>query len=175
MAQKSKVKAAAVSVQVPQTRDDCAAMIRALGDAQRVLSGRVSAMNDAIAEITDYAAPEIEAMKKTVADLVEGIQTFAEANRATLTDGNRVKSANLVTGEVAWRQRPPSCAVRGAESVVETLKRLGLGRFVRVKEEVNKEAILNEPQAVAGVAGLTIVSGVEDFIVTPFEQEVAGV
>ena len=48
MATKSKVKAAAVSVQVPQTRGDCAAMIRALGDAQRVLAGRVSAMNDAI-------------------------------------------------------------------------------------------------------------------------------
>ena len=174
MATKSKVKAAAVSVQVPQTRDDCAAMIRALGDAQRVLAGRVSAMNDAIAEVTDYAAPEIEAMKKTVADLVEGIQTFAEANRATLTDGNRVKTANLVTGEVAWRQRPPSVGIRGADTVIETLKRLGLGRFVRTKEEINKDAILNEPKAVSGVAGITLNTGIEDFIVTPFEQEVTG-
>ncbi|MDD5297625.1 MAG: host-nuclease inhibitor Gam family protein [Rhodocyclaceae bacterium] len=168
----TRAKAAAVAVQVPQTREDCAAMIRALGDAQRVLQRRVGAMNDAIAEITDQAAPEIEAQKKAVESLVQGIQTYAEANRAALTEGNKVKFANLVTGEVSWRQRPPSCAVRGAEAVVETLKRLGLGRFVRTKEEVNKEAILNEPAAVAGVAGLTIVSGVEDFIVTPFEQEV---
>jgi len=38
---------------------------------------------------------------------------------------------------------------------------------------VNKEAILNEPEGVKGVAGISIVSGVEDFVITPFEQEVA--
>ncbi len=171
MATKTKSKAAAVTVAVPQNRDEAAAMIRAMGDTQRDLQRAQAAMNDAIAEITESAAPAIEDLKTRVEALHLGIQTFAEANRALLTEGYKVKSANLVTGEVAWRQRPPSCAVRGAEAVVETLKRLGLGRFVRTKEEVNKEAILNEPSAVAGVAGLTIVSGVEDFIVTPFEQE----
>jgi len=55
---------------------------------------------------------------------------------------------------------PPSVSVRGAESVIDTLKRLGLGKFVRTKEEVNKEAILNEPDEVRGVAGLNIVTGV---------------
>ena len=109
-----------------------------------------------------------------MSDLVEGIQTFAEANRAALTDGNKVKFANLVTGEVAWRQRPPSVGIRGADTVIETLKRLGLGRFVRTKEEINKDAILNEPKAVSGVAGITLNTGIEDFIVTPFEQEVTG-
>jgi phage host-nuclease inhibitor protein Gam len=170
----TRAKSAAVSVQVPQTREDCAAMIRALGDAQRVLAGRVSAMNDAIAEITDTAALEIEGQKKNVAALMQGIQTYAEANRAALTEGNRVKTANLVTGEVSWRQRPPSVGIRGVDSVIETLKRLGLKRFVREgKEEINKDAILNEPKAVAGVAGITINTGIEDFIVTPFEQDVA--
>lgn len=56
--------------------------------------------------------------------------------------------------------------------MLETLERLGLSRFIRTKREPNKEAMLNEPEAVKGVAGITIVQGVEDFIVTPFEQEV---
>lgn len=63
--------------------------------------------------------------------------------------------------------------MRGAEAVIEALKRLGLGKFVRTKEEINKEAILNEPDEVRGVAGLNVVTGVEDFVITPFEQEVA--
>ena len=46
---------------------------------------------------------------------------------------------------------------------------MGLGRFVRVKNEPNKDAMLNEPDAVRGIAGISIVTGVEDFIVTPFE------
>ena len=92
---------------------------------------------------------------------------------AVLTNGGKVKTANLITGEVQWRQRPPSVRVTGAESVIETLRRLGLSQFVRTKEEVNKEAILNEPEGVKGVAGITVVKGVEDFVITPFEQEVA--
>jgi bacteriophage Mu gam like protein len=42
-----------------------------------------------------------------------------------------------------------------------------------VKEEINKEAILNEKSAVAGIAGIKLISGVEDFVITPFEQEAA--
>ena len=40
-----------------------------------------------------------------------------------------------------------------------------------VKEELNKEAILNEPEAVKGVAGLSIKTGVEDFVIQPFEND----
>ncbi len=50
------------------------------------------------------------------------------------------------------------------------LLKLGLERFVRVKTEINKDAILNEPAAVVGIAGLSIQVGVEDFVITPFEQ-----
>jgi len=40
-----------------------------------------------------------------------------------------------------------------------------------VKNEPNKEAMLNEPEAVRGIAGITIVTGQEDFIVAPFEAQ----
>jgi len=64
--------------------------------------------------------------------------------------------------------------LKAVDKVIETLKRLGLGRFVRTKEEVNKEAILANPKAVAGVAGIKVVQGIEDFAVTPFEIEIGG-
>ena len=59
------------------------------------------------------------------------------------------------------------------DKVLENLRRLGLARFIREKEEPNKEAMLADPAAVAGIAGISIVTGVEDFIVEPFEVEVA--
>jgi phage host-nuclease inhibitor protein Gam len=71
-----------------------------------------------------------------------------------------------------FQPRPPSVSIRGQEAVIDLIKRLGLTRFIRTKEEVNKEAVLNEPDEVRGVAGLTVVTGVEDFVITPFEQEV---
>lgn len=56
--------------------------------------------------------------------------------------------------------------------MLESLRTLGLVRFIRTKEEVNKEAMLNEPELAATVAGVTIKTGVEDFVITPFEQDI---
>ena len=98
------------------------------------------------------------------------MQTWCEAHRAELTASGG-KTVNLITGEVSWRQRPPSIAVRGAEAVLESLRTLGLHRFIRTKDEVNKEAMLNEPELAATVAGVSVIKGKEDFAITPFEVE----
>lgn len=169
----NRLKAPAAS-SVPQSRADCAAYIKNLGDVQRDFERSKAEMNDAIANITKSFAPVLEAQQTRMTALQTGIQTWCEANRATLCDG-LAKTANLVTGEVSWRQRPPSVGIRGADTVIDTLQRMGLERFVRTKNEVNKEAMLNEPDAVRGIAGISIVSGVEDFSITPFSVEVEAV
>lgn len=159
-------------VYVPQSRDEAAADIRKIGDLQREALRTTTEMNDSIAHITQNFQPRLDALNDQIKTLQEGVQGYCEAHRVELTDGGKVKTANLITGEVQWRQRPPSVSVRGSDAVLDMLKRLGLTRFIRAKEEVNKEAILNEPDEVRGVAGLTVVTGVEDFVITPFEQEV---
>lgn len=168
---KTRIKAPALAELPPQTREDCAVWIKALGDTQRELARVETEMNDAIGEITQTYQPKIDELKANIAAKQTGIQTWAEAHREELTEGGKTKTANLVTGLVQWRQRPPSVTIRGVDAVLETLERLGLSRFIRTKREPNKEAMLNEPEAVKGVAGISIVQGVEDFIVTPFEQE----
>lgn len=168
--QKTRIKAKA-QLDVPQSRDEAALYIRQIGDGQRQMLRAQAEMNDAIAHITATYQPTLEAQSGQLKLLQDGLQAWCESNRAELTNGGKVKTANLVTGEIQWRQRPPSVSVRGAESVIETLERLGLSQFVRTKLEINKDAILNEPDAVKGVAGITVVTGVEDFVITPFEQE----
>ena len=107
---------------------------------------------------------------------MDALQTAQVALDAQVYTNDKVSiaTANLVTGEVSWRLRPPSVSIRGVDTVLETLLRMGLGRFVRVKNEPNKEAMLNEPEAVRGIAGINIVTGVEDFIVVPFEAQAEG-
>ncbi len=163
---KLKTKATAYA---PQSQNDCAADIKKLGDLQRDFARLTADMNDEIAAITKRFQPKLEACTERIETLQQGVQTYCEAHRQDLTNEGKVKTANFITGEVQWRQRPPSVGIRGADAVIEALKRLGLSKFVRTKDEVNKEAILNEPDQVRGVAGITIVSGVEDFVITPFE------
>lgn len=156
---------------VPQTQDDVAADIRTIGDLQRQLTRYQTEVNDKIAEITATYQPLLDQLKDQIKPLQAGVQVWCEANRHELTRGGKVKSANLVTGEVQWRQRPPSVSVRGVDAVLSVLAELGLARFIRTKQEVNKDAILAEPDAVRGVAGISVVTGVEDFVIVPFEIE----
>jgi phage host-nuclease inhibitor protein Gam len=156
-----------------QTREETMDAIKALGDAQRELARVETSINDEIAEITQREKGRIDALKERIDALTTGIHWWCEANRLALCAGGG-KTANLITGEVSWRQRPPSVTVRAVDKVIDTLQRLGLGRFIRSKAEVNKEAILADPKSVAGVPGINVVQGVEDFAVTPFEIDIQG-
>lgn len=156
-----------------QTRDEVEIAIKDIGDLNRELNRLAIEQNDRLAAITEVYAPLMNAIKEQLAPKQEAVQAWCESNRDELTQNGKTKTANFNTGDVQWRQRPPSVAIRGADSVIESLHTLGLERFIRVKEEPNKEAMLNEPELAATVAGVTIKKGVEDFVITPFEQEVA--
>lgn len=171
MATRIKTKTLAV---VPQSKNDCAELIRTLGDLQREQLRQKAEMNDEIADITQRYQPGLSDLQARIEALQTGVQAWCEAHRVELCGENDKmgKTARLVTGEVSWRMRPPSVSIRGAESVIETLQRMGLDRFVRTKQEPNKEAMLNEPDALRGIAGISIVTGQEDFIIVPFEAKV---
>ena len=171
---RTRIKSAAAAVDVPQSRESAASAIAAIGIASREMTRIQAEMNDALAEIKEAYEREAEPYRLKIDALTNGLQIYCEANRAGLTQNGKVKTAALPTGEVLWRLRPPSVRITGAEAVLDALRRLGLKRFIREKEEVNKDAILNEPEAVAHVPGIAISQG-EDFVVVPFEAELAEV
>ena len=144
--------------------------IKEIGDLNREHTRLTTEMNDKIGATSEQYAPQLKSLEKEVESLQKAVQEFCEANRDELTEFGKTKTANFVTGEVQWRQRPPSVAIRGAEAVMEFLQRMGFDRFIRTKQEINKEALLNEPDVAKGIAGVTIKTGVEDFVIKPFEQ-----
>ena len=156
-----------------QTRDEVETAIKEIGDLNRELERLAIEQNDKLAAITEEYAPLMNEVKEKLAPKQDAVQAWCESRRDELTQNGKTKTGSFNTGEVQWRQRPPSVGIRGAESVLESLRTLGLVRFIRTKEEVNKEAMLNEPDTAASVPGVTIKTGVEDFVITPFEQEVA--
>lgn len=170
-AKTKRFKQPAVMHAVPSNKDECAADINKIGTVSRQIAVLQAAMNDEIAAITDRYTGQFTPFQEQLKQLQAGVQMFCESTRDELTHGGKTKSAAFVTGTVQWRQRPPSVSARGVDAVIDALKQFGLMRFIRTKEELNKDAILNEPAAVAGIAGLSIKSGVEDFVIQPFEIE----
>lgn len=156
-----------------QTRDEVEVAIKKIGDLNRELERLAIEQNDRLAAITEEYAPLMNAIKEKLAPKQDAVQAWCESRRDELTQNGKTKTGSFNTGEVQWRQRPPSVGIRGVDSVLDSLKMRGFTQFIRIKEEINKEAMLNEPDTAASVPGVTIKTGVEDFVITPFEQEVA--
>lgn len=153
-----------------QTRDQADEAIAEIGRRQRERDRIAAAMNDELAVIKkkfeEQAAPHVERVQY----LTDGVQIWCEANRAALTQGGKVKTAALPSGEVRWRTTPPSVSLKAVDKVIEALRAMKLTRFLREKVEVDKEAILAEPEAVEHIKGITI-SQKEEFVIVPFEAE----
>ncbi|UOO89618.1 host-nuclease inhibitor Gam family protein [Vitreoscilla massiliensis] len=163
---------------ITQTREEVIANIKRIGDLQRERERVQTSMNDAVAQLQERAAEEIAPFDAEIEELQASILMYCTTNRDVLTDGGKVKFADLITGKVLWRNNPPKVQIRGNDAVLALLEQdEKYERFVRTKREVNKEAVLNEPDFFAGnpVPGLSIVQGKEFFVIEPYNQELPGV
>lgn len=168
----AKAKTKGANLPVPQSREDAAEALRRIGELNRDVARIELDLSDEVAALKQNAEDKAEPMRQQSAALTEGLKVWAEANREALT-GGKTKTADLGTGKISWRFRPASVRISRADAVIETLKKLGLGRFIRTKEEPNREAMLADPDTARAVAGVSIGSEGEDFIVEPFEAELA--
>jgi phage host-nuclease inhibitor protein Gam len=171
MAKKMRAKKAA-AVDVPQTQEAVVVAIAEIGQLQRDRTRIEAAMNDELAVIREKHEAQALPLAERIQQLTNGVQTWCEAHRSDLTQGGKVKTAAFASGEVRWRMTPGKVVLRGIEAVMDALRERGLRNFIRTKEEPNKEAMLADPEGVAGVPGITIAQ-VEEFEVLPFETELA--
>jgi len=158
-------------VAVPKSLDEAARFLAQIGAEQRATDKIRSGLNAKVDELKARAMVEDEPHQEKISQLVEGLFAYAEAHRDELTDGGKRKTVEVPTGIFGWRMTPLSVSLRDAESILKSLKSLGLQRFIRIKEEVSKGAMLKEPDVAKTVKGVSI-SQHEDFIAKPAELEV---
>ena len=162
-----KLKRASSMVRAPKDMAEANAFLERIGSATRARADIERRLNDEIAAERSAAEGVTRPLDAEIDQLSAGLQLWAEANRPALTRDNATKTVKLAAGEVAWRTRPPKVSIRGAEAVVETLLTGGGERFLRTRHEVDKDAMLREPEAAKKVPGVSIGSEGEDFVVTP--------
>lgn len=157
---------------VPQSLEAVEYAISDIGARQRVRADLEVEMNEKLAKIREEYQAKVAEHDKVIGRHFRGIQAWCEANRDQLTDGKKRQFANLGTGTISWRKLPESVKIAGEAEVIERLKAAGLARFVRVKESIDKKAILKQQAAVADIEGISIQGG-ELFAVEPFETSLA--
>ncbi|WP_293763626.1 host-nuclease inhibitor Gam family protein [Stenotrophomonas sp.] len=167
----SRIKTEAVDHWVPADRDQVNEAIAEIGRLQRERARIETTMNDRLAEVKAAHDADAKPLGERIAELHKGVSLWCEANRAKLTNEGKVKFHEFATGKVNWRLRPPSISIRGLDAVAAYLKKAALERFLRVKQEIDKEALLREPDVAREIPGVTI-SQREDFVVVPNESQI---
>ena len=132
MAKAKKTKTEALTVGI-QDRADASVQIKRMGDLQREIERIQADHNDNVAELQKQADERVAPLMAEINAIHAGVQAWSEANRDALTDGGKVKFADLTTGIIRWRNNPPICSVSGVDAVLAGLESKGeLERVFRV-------------------------------------------
>jgi len=173
---KSAARAKSRAIEAPQTVDQADAVLFQYGQTFNTIARLQADLDDGLAKLKaqyeEHAKPHQERLKT----LFEQLAAFGATNRDRLTENGKSKTVQLPAGMIGWRQCPPSVRwAKGlkAEDIIVAIKKAGLKRFIRTKEEPNKERMLEEPSIATKIPGVIIGSKGEEFFVAPIGAELA--
>jgi phage host-nuclease inhibitor protein Gam len=159
------------AISVPQDREQAAATLADYGATLRGLDRLEAEMNDAIAEVKISFARHAAPFRAKAEKLENVLKMFCEANRRLLTDDNRTKTADLGVGKASWRWQPAKVTLRGKEeSLVKFIQGSTdpeLLKFLRATFEIDRVAMLRNPNLAKTLDGVEINEGVEAFEIKP--------
>jgi len=159
-------------IEIPQTLEQATKVVRQIGEKKREIDEIQLVFNNQVEQLKAQATGQSLPHEQELSRLVEVLYAFAASHRDELTDRGKKKTVELPTGWFRWRLKPASVVLTKAEKlVIAALKQMGLERFVRTKEEVDKQAILREQEVAIGVAGFKIKQD-EFFEVRPADLRV---
>ena len=117
-----------------KTLEDANLALKEIGLLEHELEAIDGEANKKIAEIKADCAKQGEGLRKRITDLSALLGAFAEYNREELFKDR--KSQKLSFGEFGYRK---STAISIKKTTLELLKKLKLDRYIRIKEEIDKD------------------------------------
>jgi len=168
MAKATKLKTSAVDAPVSQAEAE--KLLDEIGNLQDQIGSIEAAMNAELRTTKDAFEKEAQPLNEEISAKFHALHIYAEANRSVLLKG-KSKTVKLSTGEISWRTTPPSVRIAKKEVVIETLKRLEMYDLIRSKDDINKDAILADPERVEGIKGISINQR-EEFVAKPYKSQI---
>lgn len=165
---------AARAVSVPQNREEATAMLAQYGDLLRQIEHIEVDLNQALADAKKDAVERAAPLRDEAEQLFKGLQTFCDANRVALTNNGAAKTVDFGTGKVSWRWNPAKVSLRGkVEEIISRIKAAGdqYHDFLRVTFEVDKVAMLRDPNRAMRIEGVKVAPAGETFAIETFAEE----
>ena len=159
-------RAKKTAIQLPASKEEVDKLVADIGELQREQAMNEAAMNQQIEALKAYYGPKADLLSLAIKDKLQAIEAYAAVHRAELTEDGKTKTVKLRSGTISWRLTPRAVTVRGVEQVKARLEEMGLKKYLRVKTEIDKQAILADPAQALAVDGIKLTRR-EEFVVTP--------
>jgi phage host-nuclease inhibitor protein Gam len=174
LSKRSKEQVKGLATPVPQSREEAAALVAEIGELQRAHSVIEAAMNEELAHWRQFYEGKAAPLAENIRLRYAAVRAWSEANRDAITEGGKRKTVQLTSGEIRWRVTPPKVVLSGVKALLKLLRDKGLERFIRTKEEPDKEAMLADRTALEKLKGIKFEQR-EEFVIVPFETKLEAV
>jgi len=173
MAKAKKVSIKKDALQVPSTLNEAETLLAKMGSHQRKVIDNENEMNEAVANTKAGYTKIKNKLNDDIDEMSTALHAWAEVNKTNLLKGD-AKTAKLSTGELSWRLTPWKVTLKKVDDILVALKEAKLKKFIRTKDEVDKEAILkdeNSRAAAKAIKGISI-SRKTEFVIKPAETNI---
>lgn len=165
------------AIAVPASYDAANALLLEYGRTQQQLAREDARLAQAVARLTVRIETRATPLKARLKALEEQIAAYAAAERNALTDEGKVKFHDMPAGRIGWRTNPPSIDLKSGWKIADVVKevlKMGLRRkFLRMKLELNKEAMLEDQDKALTVPGVRVKQA-EAFYLEPVGAKLSG-
>lgn len=118
--------------------------LKIIGEKKGFISKKEADMNFKLNQIKEKFEAEVETEQKEIDTLTSDVQAFCVNNKELF---EKVRSKVLNFGTVGFRNTPPKVTLLNKKynmkTVLELVNKIFTGNYVRVKEELDKDAILS--------------------------------
>ena len=138
---------------IPASVAEAAQYLLSIGEKQREINAIKRDTKAKIDTLNKESNEKILGLKKDRDNFFVALFAYAQPRKKSLTSNRR--SVPTIAGTFGWRFTPPAVLLQEGKTdqdIIKTLKRMGLSDYVRVVEEVDREALLRDRPTVPGVS-----------------------
>lgn len=138
---------------VPASIAEAASYLRLIGEKQRAINKAKRDTKKRVEELQLALKQEVEALTKERDNFFVALFAFASPRKTELT--RETRSQKTAAGTFGWRWNTPYVELKEGkndQAIIATLKSKGLFKYIRVTEELDREALLVDRPVVPGVA-----------------------
>jgi phage host-nuclease inhibitor protein Gam len=136
---------------VPTSLNQAEALIGKIGQTQDAVNEIEKDFQEKIAKLKAEAEKKLQPLVQERANDVSALFAFANPRKDDLT--RNARTVKLGSGAFGWRWTTPRVETSGSdEEMIAWLKKTGNDTFVRVIEEIDRQALLAERPIVPGIS-----------------------